>query len=311
MKRFLCRLFLNSLLAVTVIWTILLILFRINLMEKDHIYLLADTDKQELLDAVQGRRLIIVGGSHATFGLNSHRIADSIPEYTPVNMALHAGLGMNYMLEEIEDKVKSDDVVVIVLDGREFGSVYWGDTALFELLGYRRQYTKFLTIRNFPVSLFNERFRVALTYIYKKMTHANLVDDLYDRMKFDHSTGDYLGQLDLPRNLKQTIQYPETPQVGNMALFRKTLSRMESKGIKVLCLNAPINKGMWGHYFDQFMDNRDILKQHGINILGDVENYFMNDTCFIENEHLRRCGNNQYTEKIIKDLKASMEGVNN
>ncbi len=79
-------------------------------------YLAATIDKHKRLESTKPPRMIFVGGSGVAFGIHSPAIADAFPAYRPVNMGLHGSLHLEYMLAEVEPKVRTGDVVVTVLE---------------------------------------------------------------------------------------------------------------------------------------------------------------------------------------------------
>ncbi|MCC6579329.1 MAG: hypothetical protein IT440_02730 [Phycisphaeraceae bacterium] len=77
-----------------------------------HSYMAASRDKQALLDRTPSPRILLVGGSHVAFGTDSPTLekATGLPV---VNLGLHAGLGLNFILAQAEQAIRSGDVVVV------------------------------------------------------------------------------------------------------------------------------------------------------------------------------------------------------
>lgn len=82
-------------------------------------YLAASRDKHALLAVRSSPRMIFVGGSNLAFGLKSSMIARALP-YEPVNLALHVGLGLRFMLRETEHALRPGDVVVLSPEYQHF-----------------------------------------------------------------------------------------------------------------------------------------------------------------------------------------------
>jgi hypothetical protein len=85
----------------------------------DHAYLAAVNDKHALLEAQPSPRMIFVGGSNLAFSLNSPMVERDLP-YRPVNLALHIGLGLRFLLNEVESVVRPGDVVVLSPEYQHF-----------------------------------------------------------------------------------------------------------------------------------------------------------------------------------------------
>lgn len=60
-------------------------------------------------------KIIILSGSNAMFGIDSY-IISSITGYPVVNLALHGGLDIQFLLFELEDHLGPDDIVIMPLE---------------------------------------------------------------------------------------------------------------------------------------------------------------------------------------------------
>lgn len=83
--------------------------------------ILADADKQIAVKTFPSRRLIIIGGSNASFNVNSKLVGSSLGA-NGVNMGLIAQIGLAYMLKEVEPYIRQGDLVVIVPEYQQFTS---------------------------------------------------------------------------------------------------------------------------------------------------------------------------------------------
>jgi hypothetical protein len=86
------------------------VLMRGNPRDADHFYL-AFHDKIERMDQTQGRRLLLVGGSNLAFGINSEALEGL--GHAPINLGLHAGLGLDFYLRIVEERVRQGDIIVL------------------------------------------------------------------------------------------------------------------------------------------------------------------------------------------------------
>jgi hypothetical protein len=97
--------------AVAVFFTLLHYLFYPIKTDKNS-YLAATIDKEKLLDSISSPRVIFVGGSSLAFGIDSKCISHSLG-LPVVNMGLHAGLGLDFILNEAKSGLKSGDIIVL------------------------------------------------------------------------------------------------------------------------------------------------------------------------------------------------------
>jgi hypothetical protein len=99
----------------------------------DH-FLLATIDKENLLHCTPSPKIVIIGGSNTIFNIDSKLISDSIG-LPVVNMGLHAGLGLEFMLNEIRPEIKNGDVIIIMPEYAQFyGELFRGSRILTRLV---------------------------------------------------------------------------------------------------------------------------------------------------------------------------------
>jgi len=100
--------------------------------------------KERLAARIPGPRLLVVGGSCALFGINAQVIQQQTG-YLTVNMATHAGLHLEYILDRIEKTARPGDTILLVpeyefyLNRSSFGWEIHDDYILARDPGYFRQ----------------------------------------------------------------------------------------------------------------------------------------------------------------------------
>lgn len=97
--------------------------------------LYASYDKHERLSSLPSPKVVLVGGSNLPFGIQSGMIEEAVG-MPVVNMGLHAGLGLNFILSEVEKDIHEGDVVVVSLEYHHFlnKSMFNGEDVLIALL---------------------------------------------------------------------------------------------------------------------------------------------------------------------------------
>jgi hypothetical protein len=70
---------------------------------------------------IEQNKIIITSGSNTLFGMRTKDISDelSIPVY---NLAIHAGLGLDFILDDAKEALKSGDVIILPLEYNLFSS---------------------------------------------------------------------------------------------------------------------------------------------------------------------------------------------
>jgi hypothetical protein len=96
--------------------------------------LFALKDKDQLLNQTKKKRIIFIGGSNLSFGLNSQLLKDSL-HLNPINTAIHAGIGLKFMINHSKSFVESNDIIVLVPEYTQyFDNTANGAEALFRLI---------------------------------------------------------------------------------------------------------------------------------------------------------------------------------
>ena len=113
MKKFFVKSFLFFCIIAAVFFTVSLNYKRSINVDTD--YIAAIIDKHQQLDSIKDNRLILIGGSNLPFGIDGKMLSDSLQTNT-INMGLHAGLGLKFMLNEVKPSIKKNDIIVLCLE---------------------------------------------------------------------------------------------------------------------------------------------------------------------------------------------------
>jgi len=87
-----------------------------------------------LKNAVGNKKIILVGGSGTFYSLSAEQIEEALPEYRVINMALNAGLGLEFNLNEIKDYIEKGDIVVLSPEYGNFSGGYAGGVQLLKAI---------------------------------------------------------------------------------------------------------------------------------------------------------------------------------
>jgi hypothetical protein len=82
-------------------------------------YMIAGSDKYRYLHSIPPPRIILVGGSNVAFSVDSEKIEKSM-HIPVVNMGLTAGLGLKFMINEIEAELQDGDILIIIPEYEQF-----------------------------------------------------------------------------------------------------------------------------------------------------------------------------------------------
>ena len=96
-------------------------------------YLAAIVDKQARLQSLASPKVVFVGGSNLSFGLDTPELERRLGR--PVaNMGLGINMGLRFMLDSVVERVGAGDLVVVSPEYHFFYGLFNGDDELFDVL---------------------------------------------------------------------------------------------------------------------------------------------------------------------------------
>lgn len=266
-------------------------------------------DKNKLLETTPAPRVIFIGGSNLSFGLNSKLIHDSLG-INPVNTGIHASLGLKYMLKNTAKYIRENDIIIVSPEYQQFYQDYInGEIELLSTiidiapgslncLDYKQYYS---LIRFIP-----KYFQTKINgVIFKSKTDT--VIGIYDRKAFN-SYGDAYIHWNLAKE--------------NVAPFAKIAGSINEDALQALInfRNIVLQRKAWLYItFPCYQDisyniSRDKieevaqkLRDNRFNLLSEPERYMVPDSfTFNTPYHLTKQGVDLRTNLLIEDIKKIM-----
>lgn len=271
--------------------------------------LFASYDKHQRLLSITEPKIILVGGSNLPFGVKSKVIEDSLG-MPVVNMGLHAGLGMNFILSEVEKDIRQGDVVVVSLEYHHYlsRSMYNGEDVLAALLfDVNRDCMKYVSAKQWVALMPN-----LCLYSTKKLINfsSKPVDDFED--KFTRESFDEYGDEVAHYGMASTIHSKDEPALKSNVL-KKSLRRLiqfkksvEGKGAKFYLEPCPYPQKQFKADEKSIRAVADELREVGIPFPVAPESYAYPDSLMFNSFfHLGEYGADMRTESLISILKNS------
>lgn len=271
-------------------------------------YMAAIVDKHERLSAIQQPRIIFAGGSNLAFGLDSKMVEDAFG-VSVVNLGLHGGLGLDFILKELEHVIRSGDIVILSI---EYYLESKGDYAL-------KQKTA-------------EGFREASKY-YRR----NLKKDIQRRLnrtrenvrRLRYGDDDSLGDIIYKREYFNEYGDIVIDRVGRSAVKLGGSSKRKYRYWEGI---SRLNR-FWAHanekkvsvFFiypcfasSEFEKNRsvmerlneDIRRDLEIELLGGVRDFVFNDSVFLDTVyHLNAAGRAKRTQRVVELIRGNASAM--
>lgn len=266
--------------------------------------LFANIRKDSLLLHTAHPRIIFVGGSNLSFGLNSRMIRDSLL-LNPINTAVHGNIGVRYYLENTLQYVQHDDIVIVALEYNHFFRSY--DYVSDELLRTIAD----VCPGNYPLLSFQQKMDLLLHYVPKFSLSKFKPTEYFGYEEHDiysvNSFNEY-GDVDAHWTLEDRGYQPtELNGTLNMEIFSK-LKEFEykciEKGAKVYVTFTSIDEVSFNNSKHHITTIENLLKEHGFNLLGSAERYaFPPEMIFNGDYHLNKKGVDCRTRLFIEDFK--------
>ncbi|WNZ43980.1 hypothetical protein Q2T42_19290 [Leptolyngbya boryana CZ1] len=274
-------------------------------------FMASSIEKHHRLETVSSPRLILVGGSSVAFGINSPDLQARLP-YQVINMGIHAGLGAEFMLNEVKSSVKSGDVIVISLEYETFDKFPPDPKQVIDSIEARKENIAFLPLSYVP-TLLDEGLLQLGSFLRRSgaLIQSGSLERLpyYTRAGFNQY-GDTVAHYPLPDDTNKLAGEGRYYRFESERIQR-TIRAMNqfyefcrSQGAQVFFVYPPLMPRVLN------MNQAEIAKietelTHSLRfpILGKPEEFAYSDTDYFDTRyHLNQRGVQQRTEDLVRYL---------
>ncbi|MGB2965393.1 MAG: hypothetical protein WBB69_15570 [Anaerolineales bacterium] len=306
MKKYLSRLFIFLLIPAVIVSVISVAVPATPRSTKSLLF--SKLDKDILLENTPSPRLILIGGSNLTFGIDSSLFKQALG-LNPINTAIQASIGLTYMLKNTIEYVRPGDIVIISPEYSQFYARYaFGEEELLRtVLDVDRQSLKTLNLNQW-LNILEYLPRYAISKI--KPSEYNFKENpfigIYERKSFNEY-GDvniHWNHESIDFKTKDPIEGKFNDQViKELLLFEnQVLEKDAMLFITFPCLEE--------HTYQVFEENiiqvEEELIKNGFQILGTPPRYRVpKDLSYNTPYHLNREGAMYRTTLLIEDLRSA------
>lgn len=279
--------------------------FRPNQTEADVATL---SSKFKLLDSLPSPRLIFVGGSNLAFGLDSKRISDSL-NIPVINSAIHAGLGLRFQLQTVEERLKKGDIIVIMPEASNFYGNIDGNSAGTLALGVmcspknEWKHLNLQQLRNviggFPLGL----------KTYYMLYHNS---DSTHNVKGFNKWGDNEWHWTDTTKFDVKPEPPMSTSLDNEAIqwLATQTKTLRKKGHKVVLFPATIVESGYRNEKNRIKGYYEAMANIGVPFMTDEAAHVMpNEYGYDTENHLNKAGVDSLTTLLINELRALNIGI--
>ena len=292
MKRFLLKL-----LAFTLIPIGMYAYFIFLLPVHEEVYIQAYKPKCELLANTPSPRLILVGGSNLSFGVDSKRMADSL--HLPViNVALHAGIGLKFIIDDLTSRIRKGDIIVVAPEYNHFDGNAYGESLTLPVL---------LKAANWEnLHLLNlQQWRTVITGI-PELRHYAETPKIGHKSIYFNELGDEVNHLTQPDTEIPNVSYPQPPIDEEFCQYfvDKLCDFEDNKGCIVILTPPACRESFYNGYKGNTDKISDKLSSLGRPFNVAPYEHVQHDSCAFDTDyHMNKYGVDIFTGKLIAELK--------
>ncbi len=308
MKKFLNKILVLLLLTIGVL---LFSLFFIPDVVSRTSILAALIDKHEVLKKIKTEKIIFVGGSNVSFGLDSKKIMEKYNR-SVINMGLHAGIGLEFIVKDAKQYINKGDIIVLIPEYENFYTDnFYGEMELIAVLfDIEPQGRKLVDAKQWQHLLkyiptySAKKIKNYIPTLFRKQTQATEVN-IYDRRSFNEFGDAYIhwalpNQNYLPAKINTGKEKLNIEVVSFIKEFKKYVI---SKGATVCILPPVIQDQSFNNQVSAIYMINDSLTANNISFFVKPERYkFSSEYFFNSYYHLNKKGVDERTQMIIQDI---------
>jgi len=273
----------------------------------DH-FLLATIDKENLLHRMPSPKIIVIGGSNTIFNIDSRLVSEATGLPT-VNMGLHAGLGLEFMLNEIRPYLKSGDVVIIMPEYAQFfGDLFNGGRILTRLVTLNPHALRYVRTWGQYLALFKGAGLEARSKIVYLLGQSS-AEETYNRTAFN-ALGDLrsevVGNQSLVKLQVENYEIRPLREINSECIreLNEFFIQTQLIGAQVYLAYSAIPLEKYLSNFDRIWALNEHLKQNlKIPLLFTPDKVLVPASEFFDTYyHLNNIGRQRYSEILIKYL---------
>ena len=254
--------------------------------------------------------LYVVGGSSAFWGIDAELLESQLPIFV-VNYGVHAGLGLEYQLKQIEKRLKLGDKVLLAFEASLLGS------KSEKLNEFIRSYVYTYD----PLYLFNFGLKRFASEIYS-ISKNDLQESIWNwtikgRNKFCEPKAKLIQHMKFGKRGDREFDSPNKRPLESVTLFKISknggfvlsnfIKKAKENNIEIFFTWQPTvirNDGLTAYEIEAIKEIKNFFREHDVPVLNEPTDHLF-PLCFFRDTplHLSQAGKSIRTEKILNDLR--------
>ncbi|MDR1584151.1 MAG: hypothetical protein LBS55_13020 [Prevotellaceae bacterium] len=266
-------------------------------------YLYSIILKDSLLANVDSPRMIFIGGSNISFGLNSQMIKDSL-NVNPINTGINAGIGLKFMFDNTLQYIRKGDIIIAPLEYSYSTHEYdYGSEALVRIvMDVNRGYLRLLNFQQiFTLLPFIPKYFVSklnpLAYFNIEINHPQYSINSFNQYGDEYAHWNMKNRTFVPSDRLDDFNQQIIEKIKD---FEKNVTE---KGAK-LYLTYPSYLDRSFHKSEDIIVTIQTELEKNFKVLGTPERYMMPDSLMFDTSyHLNKKGVDIRTARLIEDIR--------
>jgi hypothetical protein len=278
----------------------------------------AQHKKEEAL-SITGRKILIVSGSNSLFGLSAETIFKETKIPT-VNLAIHAGLGVKYILDDAKTVIKEGDIVLLPLEYSFY--LFNNQTDMVYLKYVLSNDTQYFSRLN-PIQKFNLVVKLPTTDILQSILFPQNKQEVLAKLRESsvkgycytgfslNKFGDELCNIRVKalNRIPIHLELPKSYKIDHYGIIRDFISWCQQKQVKVFPLYPVFHKNneFYQEEYKMFFNEiKKYYKKIGVPILGNpYEAALPHNLMFNGRYHPNDNGRKLRTEQVIHLIRSA------
>jgi len=268
-------------------------------------------DKHEALQKIKTEKIIFVGGSNLSFGLDSKKIIEAYKKPV-INMGVHAGIGLEYIMNDVKAYINKGDVVVLVPEYENFYTDnFYGEMELVSVLfdinpaGRKSVDSKqWEHLLKYIPTYSAKKIKNYIPTLFRKSPVASEID-IYDRRSFNEFGDAYIHWALPNQNYMPSKRNSGAEKINPEVIeFIKSFKEyVKGRGAKLVILPPVIEEQSYNNQDKMINEIEASLDENNIGFMVKPDMYkFKADYFFNSYYHLNKKGVDKRTEMVIGNL---------
>ena len=276
-------------------------------------YYAAVNDKQQMLATSAPPRFIAIGGSSVAFGIDAELMGRQLRLH-PVNMGLHVGFGLPFMLSQVAPYIQPGDVVLLAPEYNSFSENFNAEPELLSTVVEQAP----LSLVRMPLrdvgAILDRGYLMRLGRVMRAVAfdadpQLNLSDGIYRRDAFNQF-GDLVSYLGKPSSAISPMRSAYNPAVAAQAVTRlNEFHRFcRQRQVRVFLCHPPFSASGFAENETSVRQLDEYLRQNlSIPLLDRVQDAVFPDKDFFDtayhlNPPTRTIHSQQLADRLLSEL---------